>query len=842
MRWLKTEYILKGVYLGLVLFAALQAAATPYPDSWSALLWANLAGLAGLLVAMAAAGFAKLREGYAVKGRLPAFVFFLLLESPVLIYAGIIGGTLVGALVSLREGMGQTLVVLLGSGAVLGVAFGALRQVRQKTLRLLLILALSVAVAALLLTLFGNADFWQDEFKQLRDSLLDPKVALDSTVFGVQLLLGIPFFYMLTFAGQEEESEIEIGAMCATFAVAVPMLFGEQGSFHEDAAYRAVGARILGYFVPLMIYFWYTLRILPGLRVLKHSFRGFSHARVGRFGRALQSFRRALELDPKNQMARNGFWNVHCQLDLNEVASDPQMLALVDVNLSMERAGTLLNNGKPPPAQLQEARRLLELVLRINPGLRPCADYWESVAHTHCHEFDDAEAKLNTLLDPNHYGANNVARQMVLLPGWQMALTTLAELRRRVGEPQLAQPGRRMDAIGAVERQLLVQGDDPNAWGLKRMLYADLTEADYDAWAGAGNVASHFDHSYVQELGLALISDDARWQRGTEFLRLAARGLPANATGLYVQIAKAYQRNGDDAGALHYFNLARRAGQSMGVKNLSEPEQITYFATVKFLGETALFHGNVDDAIENFNLYTENERSGLETLRTLADLYEKKGEAVNALRINDHALIYNPRDRDLLERKDRYYYSVTPDQVRSNLELFKTGFDVDYCVRKAKTILDGRYEDPEWMNVATHLTQLARVVMPENLAAKVLEARTCLRTGDRDRSLALLEEVRAAKDKAANSGEEQEAWYVANQLLADLYLETSRADQALLCLTDFRESSRSGARTLYKMGQAYEQLGDRAKAMKCYENVTAYEGNPLVYEAREAMSRMKSAV
>src|ERR1700682_2161570 len=73
MRWLKTEYILKGVYLGLVLFAALQAAAsprwnargavvgtaafsqrppTPHADGWYALLWVNLAGLVGLLIAM----------------------------------------------------------------------------------------------------------------------------------------------------------------------------------------------------------------------------------------------------------------------------------------------------------------------------------------------------------------------------------------------------------------------------------------------------------------------------------------------------------------------------------------------------------------------------------------------------------------------------------------------------------------------------------------------------------------------------------------------------------------------------------------------------------------------
>jgi tetratricopeptide (TPR) repeat protein len=865
MRWLKTEYVLKGVYLGLILYAAFQAAATPknllvgevasgaafqsqaaaasHTAGWYSLLWVNLAGLAGLLIAMGAAGFQKLREGYAVKGRLPAFLFFLLLESPLLIYAGLIGGTLAGVLCTMKADMGQVLIVMLGSGALVGVAFGALRQVPQKSVRLGLILLLSAALAAGVLALFGMSEFLLEGFQEFRNALIPADFDINRTVFGVQLLLGIPFFYVLTFAGNEEESEVEIGAMCATFAVAVPMLFGEQGSFGDDATYKAMGARVLGYFVPLIVYFWYTLRVLPWLRVMKHTFRGFSHARVGRFSRALQSFRRALQLDPNNQMARNGFWHVHCQLDFNEVRNDPQMMALVDLNLCMERAGSLLLPavGKPTPAHLQESRRLLELVLTLNPGLRPCADYWEAIAHIHCREFDHAEVNLNHLLNPNHYGIDNAARNVVLLQGWQLALTNLDELRRRVGEPQLAQPGRRMDAIGAVERQLARQPDDQYTWGLKRLLYADLVEADYDAWVGAGKFAAHFDHAYTRDLGSALINDTGRWQRGVEFLRMAARGLPANATGIYVQIAKAHQTNGDDAGALHYFNLARRAGQAVGVKNLPEPEQQTYFATCKFLGDSAQYHGNVEEAIENYHLYAENERAGVETLRTLADLYEKKGDALNALRINDHALVYNPRDADLLARKDRYYYSVTPEQLRQHLEVFKAGFDVDYCVRKAQNILNGRYEDPEWLLVAGHLIQLARILVPENLAAKVLEARVCMRTGDRERALALLAEVRAAKDKAG-SGEEQEAWYVANQLLGDLYLETARPDLAVQCLEAFRESSKSGAKTWYKMAQAYEQLGDRAKAMRCYEQVTAYEGNPLVYEARAAMSRMKAPV
>src|SRR5205807_2309269 len=115
---------------------------------------------------------------------------------------------------------------------------------------------------------------------------------------------------------------------------------------------------------------------------------------------------------------------------------------------------------------------------------------------------------------------------------------------------------------------------------------------------------------------------------------------------------------------------------------------------------------DLDAAIENYALYTESERSGLETLRTLADLYEKKGDALSALHANDLALVYNAKDKDLLERKDRYYYSVMPDQLRARLDSVRTGFDFAYCLNKTRSILDARYTDVEWLDVAHHLVQL----------------------------------------------------------------------------------------------------------------------------------------
>jgi hypothetical protein len=275
MRWLQSEYLLKGVYLGLVLYAALQQAATP-EQSWDALARVNLLALAGLVLALVVAGLGKMREGYQVRGRLLIFTLFLLLESPTLVYAGILGGTLggiawVNQIVGDQSRVSELFVSTLGGGAAAGLAFGALRQVRERLTRIGLILALAAGLVAGLL-------YWLKQFGDLAQGHdLDNK-----TVFAVQILLSIPFFYLLTFAGHEEESEIEIGVMCASLGLGLAIL-----------TYDYIQLRSIAFLVPLVIYFGYTMKVLPGLRVLKHAFRGYSYFRIGRYRQALRAFRRA---------------------------------------------------------------------------------------------------------------------------------------------------------------------------------------------------------------------------------------------------------------------------------------------------------------------------------------------------------------------------------------------------------------------------------------------------------------------------------------------------------------------------------------------------------------------
>ena len=371
------------------------------------------------------------------------------------------------------------------------------------------------------------------------------------------------------------------------------------------------------------------------------------------------------------------------------------------------------------------------------------------------------------------------------------------------------------------------------------MLYQDLTEADYETVLGTEGVAPEFDHPYTQQLGLALIRDAERWQRGA--------AVPAPGRAVYrprvlrsmFRWPRSRDRAGDVDGAWHHYGLAKHAGQVAGPANLTPEDRQLYFATVKMLGDAARERGDVDAAIEDYRLYSEYDRSGLETLRMLAELYEQKGDPLAALHFTELALVFNSKDRDLQERRDRYYYSVMPDDLRARLETYGGGADAEYCLRKAKSLLDTRDADLDVIDWAQHLVEPALVLKPQSVRGAVLKARALLRRGERDPAVAMLEAVRTNKPEKFASGEEEDAWYVACQLLGRIYLdELGRPDLAVACFLEFRKSSKSGADTLYRLGQAYEQIGDRLKAIKCYEHVAAYEGHPLVYDARAAISRL----
>jgi tetratricopeptide (TPR) repeat protein len=568
--------------------------------------------------------------------------------------------------------------------------------------------------------------------------------------------------------------------------------------------------------------------------------RGLSYFKVGRLRQALLAFRRALQLDPNNALARDGLWALHRSLNLETVGRDRELVALLDFDMCLDRAGSLLLNPGPTPAMQQEAQQLLDLVLSQRPALEPQVLYWRAVAFTHARDLDQAAACLERILATDGMLAGNRERRSILMQAWQLAILLHPELNRRVGSVQLGLPGRRMEAIAAVERRLQEVPQDSEAWTLKRLLYADLTEADYNASCPNGRPAANFDHDYSQQLGLALIEDSSRWQRGAEFLRIAAHGLPALGPSIFTQIARAQQQAGHADEALRCYEMAKQAGKAVGPKSLAESERQAYFGAVKLLAETASSRCDLEAAIENYHLYTEYERSGLETLKVLTDLYERKGDSLGALRVNEQALVYNGKDKELLERKERYYWSVQPDDLKARLDSYGKSSDVDYCIRKATSLQNFQKADLESIDWAEHLAALAQVVRPEGIVPKVLRGRAVLRRGDRDGAVALFEEVYTNKPEKFPSRDDEDAWFTSCQQLGRLYIELGQPEKAVPCLNDFRKSPKSGADTMYNLGQAHEALGDYPRAIKCYEHVLAYEGHPRFYDARAAVSRLQT--
>jgi tetratricopeptide (TPR) repeat protein len=795
MRWPISEYLLKGVFLGLLVFGGLTM-----PASMAA------CGLAaGLAIGLVVAAVDKLRRGISPAGRPAAFLIFVLLESPGLIYAGIVVG-LAAAVFSLTPDIDRSLLIsTLGGGMVLGVGIAYLRSIRPATARFgVAVAAAIVLVAAAIGTLLYEPALLTEERQR---------------TLGMMLLLGVPFFFLLTFVGSMEEHEGDAAAWGALLSTGLWLV-------KPSPASPLIG---------LLAFVAYVRLFQPRLRVYKHALRGRCYARLGHYRSALAALRRATQLDPANRTAREALWEVHRNLDATTIAAEPDLVELIDPHLCLDRAAVLLLADRPTAAHRAEAEHLLDLVSAQAPALGPESDYWRAVAMTHAGRIDRAADLLRRVLDPAACPAGDRSRQSVLVSAWQLALTLHPELNRRVGAVELAKPGRRLEAIAAVERALARTPEDAEVWKLKRLLYSDLTELEFDT----GPVAE-FDYAYGEQLGLALLNEPSRWQRGAEYLRLAARGMPQNGPSLYTKVAAAYERAGDADGARRSLDAGKKAGLAVGPKSLSEAERNAFFALVRRLAEDAHARGEFRAAVEDYQLFTQSERSGLETYRTLAELHERLGDALAALRAAEQGLVYNAKDRDLLERKDRYYFSVTPEQLTAAPDQFKQAIDVRYCLTKARQILEHRDSDYEALDWAQHLIALAEVVQPASIGTRVMLGRAKLRLGERDQAVAILESVRTPKPEKFATDDDQEAWYLANRLLGDLYLrELDRPDLAVECFTAYRSSSRSGADTLYKLGQAYEAIGEARRAAKFYEQVTAFDEHPLAPDAREALARVK---
>ena len=237
-------------------------------------------------------------------------------------------------------------------------------------------------------------------------------------------------------------------------------------------------------------------------------------------------------------------------------------------------------------------------------------------------------------------------------------------------------------------------------------------------------------------------------------------------------------------------------------------------------------------------LFVEADHEDVTTLRQLAELYIKNNDPLNALLITERGLLYAKTDPDLLAKKETYYFSVDPEKVRQVRDKVKPWFDVNYCLTKATTVANQKDVDADTLDWGIHLATLARIINPESQSVRLVEARLLLRSGQRSEAVTILETIRKEE---RGRGDDEDAWYTATRILGNLYLdELNEPKLAVECLNDYREYQKSGADTLFRLGEAYEAIGNPQAALKSYESVTVYPNHPRYHEATEAMRRLRS--
>jgi len=232
MRWLTTEYLLKGIFIGILVFSAMCLGAVPSTPEYQpairrGIIWLNFSILAGVVLSLLIAVFTRREVHSRTRGSFLPFLLFLVLEYPAFIYLGVLTGSLVGVygmcrilpdLPSNQQAQLQSLFFpVVGGAALAGQVFGWFKQVRNRSVRTLLVLLLAGFLCVAGLANLGLLDL-SFLSKAQSYSLENP------FSFAVQMILGLPFFYLLTFAGQEEESEVEIGAMMGVLGLSLSIL------------------------------------------------------------------------------------------------------------------------------------------------------------------------------------------------------------------------------------------------------------------------------------------------------------------------------------------------------------------------------------------------------------------------------------------------------------------------------------------------------------------------------------------------------------------------------------------------------------------------------------------
>lgn len=803
----------KGVFLGLSYVLVI---GSPNPSSALTAIATSLLG--GLACMFATSKWKRAKGGVPTSKNFFTAVVLGILDHPTSFYAGALSGFAIGLLATTAWPWG--LLILLPIGLVVGAGMNLLKRIDQRWLRRLG----DVSFILLLTAGIGIAGFLNG---------IGPVGGQAAVAVG--LVLGSALFLVLAFAGRAEETELEVSLPCLALSLAMAQL---------DLPPLARGGVVL---LPLSLFIVYCERIRRHLVVFKHALRGLGHEQQGNLRDALWFYQQALAVDPKSELALTGNWRVHRGIDLAAIAPGDDLLDLIDPVVCLERVRKLLSNMDPNPANNRDAaeeteklldivayrrqdlpktigvERLRALLTQSLSGEAPLALAQEVVA---------VAPKIASEL-PNHEAD-------ALFRAWSLLLKH--PLLVAAGSLEWAFEGDRLyDLIAALSRRLRDLPEDAEAMSFLPFVYGKVTWKNYETYVQthSGDPMVWFDYRYAWDMARGLASEPEDVTRAIEYMRIAEHGLPEYRLVLWHSLGHLEMSVGSPEGE-EWLRRIRQFALETGPANLSDPQRNAYFETVLFLARKAHERGQLAEAIDNYELYRDSPRSGLETLRTLRELYEATGDLASAIRPVESALAYSLSERERkywVAEKNRLYHDVPVDQVRSRLAKIERFFDFVYCFRRAKSLFDSNGPESELV----HYLDLASLGGREHLlSVNYLLGRSHMRAGRVPEAVLCLEAVRSNRPQRFAGKDQEEAYFHACRLLGDTYLDTiDDPAKAIECYLVYKDYVKSGADTLYRLASAYERNGQPTHARKWYDMVLVYPDHPKAAPAREALARLK---
>lgn len=799
------ENILKGVFLGLLSVAATRS------ETVAQALGVFSISAAALVVALVFQSFRQRRNTKRSRGHLLASIILALLDNPATVFAFIVGGYAVGELYwqfPLLE-----IVAASGAGAVVGVFWDTSLKIRQVWPRRLILLTLGISIVAGIAALFhyGLVDTVGSRY-----------------VVALTLVLGAVLFYVLTFAGRGEETEPEIAVICAGIALALAQL---------HLPYMARGLIVI---VPMAVFVVYCERIRRHLVVFKHVLRGLSHEQEGDLRNALFWYRQALQRNPKSELAVAGNWRVHRKIDLASLAEDDEIVKMIDPIVCLDRARSLLSKSQPSEVELEEAGKLLDIVQCRRQDLP------QTIGHERLHV---------AVLARDGQTAMGVARQLVELePPAAIALPdheldalfrTWSKLLQdpllvSSGGPELLNEADYLFRfLATLESRLRQAPQDQQAQSFKAFVYDKLSLELYENYLRDHEEDSldWLDYRFCHQKA-RLFATEGEPARAVDFLRIAEMGLPHDRLILWTEIAELHAQQ-QSVEATTWYERVKDLGMQLGPKQLADDQAKPFYRAVRVLGERAIAEQRWQDAIENFQILADWSQTGIATLETLKDLYEKTGDTVLAIRPVEIALQYSLKEsqrKQWAAEKARLYAAVTAEMVTPKLSLVGKYFDFNYCYRRAKRL----FEEKQPTEDIIHFLDLAALGGERFLLnVNYLLGRSYYRQGNIDDAVLCLEQVKSNRPAHFDDDEQKDAYYSACRLLGDLYLDQrNEPAKAVECYSIYKDYTKSGAETLYRLGCAYEANGQPAHARKWYDMVLVYPGHPRAEDAKRALAKL----